>query len=83
MLTSAVSSYTPQNKNAANVLAKRVAILDTTFIPGASTWLASSVLARRRPDLQVFTMAAQHNDLAELSIERRKTLSQLANSLNE
>lgn len=82
MLTNACSSYNPNNKSADNVLARRVAILDTTFIPGASAWLASSVLARRRPDLQVFTMGAQYNDLADLSLERRNTLSQLANSLD-
>jgi hypothetical protein len=82
MLTNAAFSFDSNIKRAHNVLTKRVAILDTTFIPGASTWMANSVLTRRRPDLHVFTMGTQNNYLAELSLERRNTLSKLADSLH-
>ena len=76
-LTNASYSFDKYRRGADVTFSKQVAIGDTTYIPGASIWLANSFFARNRPDLQVYTFGKQNDYLRNVYSSRKEGLDKV------
>lgn len=78
-----VRAALPKPKGAANVFSRRVAQGATTYIPGTAVWIADTLQARLRGELDIYNMGSQLNLPHQKLDKRLKTLESLESQLKQ